>query len=259
MQKGSLASLAVDGSASSYAQASNQWRWQLVTDIGLDRPINYFIVTMPSDKFATSYQIDFSVNGTTWQTGPSITDGVGGTRAISVSLTARYLRVVAIKPDGAWQTGGQMAISRFSVYGGADLAMGATASATYIDGSVAAMQPNGDAVNAVDGNTATWAQATGQYRWQLTLDLGAAYSVGEVDVLMPAAAFGTAFHVDTRFDPASGWALASTVTDVGVGGFVPVVLPFARTCRYVRIVADLPDGSNQRGGQMGIAQVIVTR
>jgi hypothetical protein len=44
-----------------------------------------------------------------------VTD-VGG-RDLLVELTARYLRIVAVKPDGGGQTGGQMAISELAVYG----------------------------------------------------------------------------------------------------------------------------------------------
>ena len=80
----------------------------------------------------------------------------------------------------------------------------------------------------------------------------------EVDVLMPAAAFATAFHLDSSGDAIS-WTTRQSVTTVGVGGLVPVVLPSEVTARFVRVVADKPDGPNQRGGQMGIAEVIVTR
>jgi hypothetical protein len=171
---------------------------------------------------------------------------------------ARYVRVVADKPDGPRQTGGQMGISRLSVYGGPDLAFGATASAQYLDGTPATMHPFGAASNAVDRNTVTWAQATNQFLWRLILDLGASQDVGEVDVLMPAAAFASEFHLDTSVDGVT-WAALPHVTNVGVGGLVQTVLGQVQAIRYVRIVADLPNGPGQRGGQMGIAEVIVAR
>jgi hypothetical protein len=258
MQPGSIANLAVDGIASTFAQASIQFRWQLVSDLGIARPINRVIVAMPSDRFATQYHIDASSNGSSWTTVATVSNGVGGARASSVSGTARYVRVVADKPDAAWQTGGQMAISRLSVYGGADLAFGATATAQYLDGTPATMQSFGAVNNALDHDTATWAQATNQYLWRLRLDLGASKTVGEVDVLMPAAAFATEFHIDTSVDGVT-WVGLPHVTTVGVGGLVQTVFPQVQTIRYVRVVADLPNAAGQRGGQMGIAEVIVTR
>lgn len=101
-----------------------------------------------------------------------------------------------------------------------------------------------------DGNPATYAQ-------QLVADLGASKTVNEVRVLMPATTFATNFHLD--FSPnATSYTTAATVNTVGVGGEVQVVLPNAPvTGRYVRVVADLPNGVNQRGGQMGISELTV--
>lgn len=261
MQVGKLPSLAVDGIASTFAQATSQYRWQLIVDLGIARLLTGAIITMPADRFATQFHVDTSTDDATWSLAATVGNGAGGTRSIALSVPmARYVRVVADKPDAAGQTGGQMAINRFSVYGDTNFAMGSVASAQFIDGSVAAMQPFGDSANAIDGNAATWAQATGQYLWRLTLDLGASKTVGEVDVLMPAAAFATAFQVDT-FDATQTTRLSTQVVSlVAVGGLVQVVLPTAViNARFVRIEAQLPNGPSQRGGQMGIAEVIVTR
>jgi hypothetical protein len=260
MQVGSLPEFATDGIASTFAQAANQWRWQLEVELGpAARPVNMALLTMPSSAFATSYHIDLGTglpSTRTWVTAATITNGAAGTRAIPISGNARWIRVVADKPDGPGQTGGQMGISRLSVFGGQDVAAGATYTAEYLDGSPATMQR--PLSNASDGNATTWAQATNQWLWQLKIDWGSARSINQVDIVMPNHAFATAFHIDYSADGTT-WSSAALVPNRFFGDLAQVTLSQQRSARAIRIVADAPNGPNQLGTQMGISEVVVSQ
>ncbi|TJZ99404.1 hypothetical protein FCI23_45960 [Actinacidiphila oryziradicis] len=119
MQTNSTPALAVDGDLSTYAQARNQYAWQLQIDLGSSHSISSVVTTMPSDKFATEYNIAISQDGQNWTVADKVTGFMGGvsTQNLTTPVTARYLRIVAVKPDGGGQTGGQMAISELAVYG----------------------------------------------------------------------------------------------------------------------------------------------
>jgi hypothetical protein len=119
MQTNSTPALAVDGDLSTYAQARNQYAWQLQIDLGSSHAISSVVTTMPSDKFATEYNIAISQDGQNWTVADKVTGFMGGvsTQNLATPVTARYLRIVAVKPDGGGQTGGQMAISELAVYG----------------------------------------------------------------------------------------------------------------------------------------------
>jgi hypothetical protein len=119
MQPNSIPAYAVDGDLSTFAQATNQYAWQLQVDLGSSRTISSVVTTMPSDKFATEYNIAISGDGRNWTVADAVTGFMGGvsTQNFATPVTARYLRIVAVKPDGGGQTGGQMAISELAVYG----------------------------------------------------------------------------------------------------------------------------------------------
>jgi hypothetical protein len=250
---------ATDGIGSTYAQAWGQFRWMLTADLLSPFMVRAFLVTMPSFAYATAFHIDESLDNQSWTTVYSNSATTAGT-TYSLSLggaLARYVRIVADEPNGVNQTGGQMAISRFSVYSAdSDVGPLTPVTAQYIDGSPATMQSFGPVGNAADGNPVTYAQAWGQFLWQLVADMGSIKQVNEVRVLMPATTFATQFHLDFSTDGAS-YTQGAAVSAVGVGGEVAVAVPSRPAARYVRVVADLPNGVNQRGGQMGISELTV--
>ncbi|HEX4224383.1 MAG TPA: discoidin domain-containing protein [Pseudonocardiaceae bacterium] len=134
-----------------------------------------------------------------------------------------------------------------------NLAAGKPVQAQYIDGSTAQLQPGSQPSYATDGNPATFTQATGQYRWQLIVDLQKSQTLGELMVSMPQAAFATDFHVDISTDD-TNWSTVSTVHDSGWGSD-PIDFTTPVTARYLRIVADAPNNGGQRGGQMAISEI----
>ncbi|MDB5125760.1 MAG: Fibronectin type domain protein, partial [Mucilaginibacter sp.] len=134
-----------------------------------------------------------------------------------------------------------------------NLALGKPAQAQFLDGSTATLQSYSQLSYATDGNPGTYVQASGQFRWQLVVDLQAQQSLGHVTVSMPQAHFATAFHVDASTNN-STWTTVGTVTGSG-WGTIPVVFPSTVSARYLRIVADTPNNWNQRGDQMAISEV----
>jgi len=125
--------------------------------------------------------------------------------------------------------------------------------AQYIDGSTAQLQPGSQPSYATDGNPATYTQATGQFRWQLIVDLQNSQTLGYLTVSMPQDRFATDFHVDISTDD-TNWTTASTVHESGWGSD-PIDFATPVVARYLRIVADAPNNGGQRGGQMAISEI----
>jgi hypothetical protein len=134
-----------------------------------------------------------------------------------------------------------------------NLAAGAPVQAQFLDGSTAQLQPYSQLQYATDGNPSTYVQASGQFLWQLVVDLQTEDTLGVVTVGMPQPHFATAFHVDISTDGAT-WTTAASIQDCG-WGTIPVVFSSPVTARYLRIVADMPNNSGQRGDQMAISEV----
>ncbi|GHJ41488.1 discoidin domain-containing protein [Streptomyces sp. TS71-3] len=134
-----------------------------------------------------------------------------------------------------------------------NLALGRTVHAQYVDGTAADLQPGDRAANATDGDPNTSVQASGQFRWQLEVDLKTDQRLGAVTVGMPKQHFATAFHVDTSTN-GTDWTTVGTVRESGWGS-TPVFLSTPVNARYLRVVADKPDGPGQRGDQMAISEI----
>ncbi|WP_329454206.1 discoidin domain-containing protein [Streptomyces sp. NBC_01497] len=134
-----------------------------------------------------------------------------------------------------------------------NLALGKPVQAQFLDGSTADLQPGTRLAAATDGDPGTWVQASGQFRWQLVVDLKKAQSLGSVTVGMPQQHFATDFHIDAS---TNGRDFTTVGTVSGSGwGTTPVQFSTPVTARYLRVVADKPDGGGQRGDQMAIGEV----
>jgi hypothetical protein len=120
MQPNSVPAFGNDGDPSTFAQATGRYRWTLQVDLQHPQPIDVVSVLMPTDKYATAFHIDVSLDGSTFWTVAHRTDSAGGITGVQLDepVTARYMRVIADRPNDGGQPGGQMAISEFAVYGG---------------------------------------------------------------------------------------------------------------------------------------------
>lgn len=74
---------------------------------------------MPLDKYATSFHIDVSLDGSTYWTVARRVDAAGGITGVQLDepVTVRHIRVIADRPDNGGQSGGQMAVGELAVYG----------------------------------------------------------------------------------------------------------------------------------------------
>lgn len=261
LQPESQLSYATDGNQSSYVQASGQFRWQLLVDLQRASSLGYVTISMPQAHFATDFHVDASVDGASWSTVGTVRDSSWGTIPVvfGAPVTARYLRVVADKPDDGGERGDQMAIDEIGAYGASgadpDLAHGTPAQALFIDGTQAEMQAGSLPSYATDGDPGTWAQASGQYRWVQQIDLGAARSFQLLSLLQPDDKFASDWHVDVSLDGSSFWTVARHSDSAG--GLSGVSLDGPVTARYVRVIADSPNGGGQTGGQMAISELRV--
>src|SRR5262249_44205328 len=153
-------------------------------------------------------------DGTNWTTVGTVTDTGWGTIPVPFSspITARYLRIVADKPDNGGQRGGPMAISEGGAYAatrtGPHPMFGKPTQPLYIEGPKALMQPQSPPAYADAGTPATSSQATQQYRWMQQIDLGQPESINVISLLQPDSAFATNWHVDVSLDGSTFWTVA---------------------------------------------------
>ncbi|MYS24002.1 F5/8 type C domain-containing protein [Streptomyces sp. DvalAA-14] len=90
-----------------------------------------------------------------------------------------------------------------------------------------------------DGDTSTWAQATGQYRWISQVDPGAQRSVNLITLLKPDDKFAAQFHVDSSADGSSWYTVARH--GGSAGGLIAVQLDHPTKARYLRVIVHRPD------------------
>jgi F5/8 type C domain/Alpha-L-fucosidase len=108
---------AVDGQNSRTAHAANEYAWSLLLDLRELSSIKRSTVTFPHNTFPTHYLISASSDGLKWKILVDRKISVGATYNDSFeTISARYVKVTAVKPDGANQIGSQMAISEFELY-----------------------------------------------------------------------------------------------------------------------------------------------
>ncbi|MCQ6560468.1 S-layer homology domain-containing protein [Paenibacillus mendelii] len=117
MWTGFEAAKAVDGNTATYALADGEHLWQLQVDLGSVHHIDRIVVKMPENLYATEFDIRTSTDGAAFTTVKQVTGFTSGTSDNKIAeTTARYVRVVAVKPDGPDQTGLEMAVSELEVY-----------------------------------------------------------------------------------------------------------------------------------------------
>jgi len=106
----------------------------------------------------------------------------------------------------------------------------------------------------VDGDPGTKAHAGGEWPWTYHVDLGAEHPLARAVITFDATCFATEYKVNLSAD-GQAWTTVAHVKGCKGGkqehGFA------ATKARYVRIQALKPDGPNQEGTQMGVAELEV--
>lgn len=272
MQANSGADKAVDGDPLTSAIAANQYAWTLEVDLGDVYNINRVKTVFSPFNYATDYEIQVSVTGGNgnFTAVKTITGGTGGADVQTFApAAARYVRIKALKPDGAGQTGAQMAISELEVFEYFNYAYKKPTLVYYSDGTPAVMQAGAEAANAVDADTTTSAIAANQYAWSQVVDLGAVVDVDRIEVLFGPNNWATSFEIAvSATSPTSDYMLLTGVTDYGVTDGRRSITRFITTpptymepahveARYVRVKGIKPDGAGQPGNQMAISELLV--
>ncbi|RKE16973.1 discoidin domain-containing protein [Streptomyces sp. TLI_171] len=227
---GTPASNAVDGNTGTrWSSANSDPQW-LQVDLGA--PAALSSVTLQWEAaYAKGYQIQLSTDGANWTTAYSTTTGAGGTENVTVTGTARYVRMNGT----ARATGYGYSLWEFQVYGatgGTDPGSCGTANAAQGRTATASSTENygTPASNAVDGDAGTrWSSAAADPQW-LQVDLGSAQAVCGTAVKWESA-YAKSYQIQLSTDGANWTTAYSTTT--GAGG--TETQSFAGTARYVRL------------------------
>lgn len=108
--------LGVDGDPATCALAGGEWPWTYHVDMVDTKPVTRVKVTFGSG-YPTQVEIRLSADGQAWQTVAAKADHDGSPFAASFApVTARYVRVCSIRPDGPDQKGAQMMVAELEVY-----------------------------------------------------------------------------------------------------------------------------------------------
>jgi hypothetical protein len=106
----------VDGRASTDAQASFEWPWSYEVNLMEPAAIGRVVLTF-GKSFATHFQVQLSSNRKTWTTVAEVNNHDGSKWDKSFDpVSAQYVRIRALKPDGPNQPGGQMSVAELEVY-----------------------------------------------------------------------------------------------------------------------------------------------
>ncbi|MCD9023827.1 discoidin domain-containing protein [Cohnella silvisoli] len=264
MQAAADADKAVDGNPNSGSIAANQYAWTLEVDLGSIYSINRVKTLFIPGLYANEYEIQVSTTGgnNNFKTVKLVSGSTGGLREeIFAPVNARYVRIKALKPDGAYQAGTQMAINELEVYEYFDYAFNKKVTAYNSDGSLASMLPGAEADKSVDGDTTTGAMTANQYAWTEVVDLGSNFDIERISVIFGKNNYPTDFEMAISTDGVN-YSLLEHVTNFGADGgraygfilYQPII---HREARYVRLKANKPDGPNQTGTQMKISEFSV--
>ncbi|WP_405698203.1 discoidin domain-containing protein [Streptomyces sp. NBC_01185] len=110
---GTPAADAVDGNLGTrWSSAASDGQW-LQVDLGSSTSLSQVVLRWEG-AYAKAYRIELSTDGTNWSTAYSTTTGAGGTETLSISGTARYVRMQGVTRA----TGYGYSLWEFQVYGG---------------------------------------------------------------------------------------------------------------------------------------------
>jgi hypothetical protein len=111
-----LARCGVDGDPATDAQASAEWPWTYEVDLTEPAAIRRIVITF-GKNFATRFQVQLSLDHSAWTTVAEVKDHDGAKWEKTIAaVSARYVRIRALKPDGDHQKGGQMSVAELEVY-----------------------------------------------------------------------------------------------------------------------------------------------
>jgi hypothetical protein len=112
-----LAKFGVDGNLDTTALAAGEWPWTYEVDLLESHAVRRVKVTFAKDGYARALRIALSADGKTWRQIASAEGLEGKPYTCEVApVTAQFVRISAVKPDGPNQVGAQMAVAELEVY-----------------------------------------------------------------------------------------------------------------------------------------------
>ncbi|MCL5096392.1 MAG: discoidin domain-containing protein [Candidatus Omnitrophica bacterium] len=112
-----FARLGVDGRPETTALAGGEWPWTYEVDLLQPHAVHRLRLTFARDGYPTQLRLALSADRRTWQTVASADKLEGQPYTCEFApVTAQYVRVSALKPNGPNQPGTQMAIAELEVY-----------------------------------------------------------------------------------------------------------------------------------------------
>ncbi|MEV0720216.1 discoidin domain-containing protein [Asanoa sp. NPDC050611] len=225
----SPASAAVDGNAGtrwSSAFADPQW---IQVDLGTTTQVAQVTLQWEA-AYARAFQIQVAAAASgPWTTIYSTTTGTGGTQALTVSGSGRYVRMNGTARGTAYG----YSLWEFQVYGLIDTGTGCSGNAALNRPAAASTVENATmpASAAFDGNAATrWSSAFTDPQW-IRVDLGSTQTLCQV-VLQWEPAYARAFQIQVSAGPDGPWQTVYSTT-TGTGG--TQTLSVSGSGRYVRM------------------------
>ncbi|MGQ9524155.1 MAG: discoidin domain-containing protein [Armatimonadota bacterium] len=106
----------------------------------------------------------------------------------------------------------------------------------------------------VDGDRSTWAEAADQYSWTYEVDLGKVHRVRRVVITFAPDRYAVEYRISASAN-GKEWHVVADQIDCE-GGTQAHEFAFVRA-RFVRVTSLKPDGPNQPGVRMGIAELEV--
>lgn len=112
----SFARNGVDGRQETIAQGADEWAWSYHVDLVETVQVRRIKVTF-GDGYPTAFEVRLSADGAAWNTVAAKEAYDGAPFELGLDpVAARYVRILALKPDGPNQPGGQMAVAELEVY-----------------------------------------------------------------------------------------------------------------------------------------------
>lgn len=184
---------AVDGNTNTRWSSDYNDQQYIIVDLGTPKTISSVVLRWET-AYAKGFQIQTSNDNSTWTTIYSNYNGAGGTNTISVSATARYVKMYAFQRATAYG----YSLYEFEVIGdngtqSSNLALQKSVSATSTENSI--NTPS----NAVDGNGSTRWSSSYNDNQNFTVDLGMQQSVSSV-VIKWESAYAKQFQIQTSSD-----------------------------------------------------------
>ena len=200
------ASNAFDGSMSTRWSSAFSDPQYIYVDLGASYNLCE-VVLYWENAYATAFDIDLSNDAVTWTTVATITGNTSQNNTISISGTARYVRMYGISRA----TGYGYSLYEFQVYGTAPTPSCAVNLAlnqpTTVTSTESAAYPGSD---AVDGSMTTrWSSAFSDPQ-SISVDLGAVDNICQVNLYWENA-YGSNFEIDLSNDGAT-WTPAWSIT-----------------------------------------------